>query len=81
MSRDASSPAVGLYAVTPSDTTVLSPLPRALYIGASGNIAIVAEETPASVVFVAVSAGQTLAVRAKKVMSTGTTASSIVAMY
>jgi hypothetical protein len=81
MSRTLSSPAAGLYSVTPSDTTVLTPLPRALYIGAAGNIAIVAEDNTAAVVFVAVSAGQTLAVRAKKVMSTGTTATNIVAMY
>lgn len=81
MSRDASSPAIGLYAVTPSDTTVLSPLPRSLYIGAAGNIAIVAEDNTGSVVFVAVSAGQILPVRAKQVLSTGTTAASIVAMY
>ncbi|MCU1758716.1 hypothetical protein NTD84_03145 [Pseudomonas sp. 14P_8.1_Bac3] len=81
MSRTADSPASSAYAVTPSDTTVLSPLPRSLYIGAAGNVAVVPEDGATSVVFVAVSAGQILPIRAKKVMSAGTTATSIVAMY
>ncbi|MBM6442400.1 hypothetical protein JQF37_02005 [Pseudomonas sp. MIL9] len=81
MSRTSDSPASSAYAVTPSDTTLLSPLPRSLYVGAAGNVAIVPEDGIASVVFVAVSAGQILPIRAKKVMSTGTTASNIVAMY
>lgn len=33
MSRTSDSPASSAYAVTPSDTTVLSPLPRSLYVG------------------------------------------------
>lgn len=81
MSRTSDSPASSAYAVTPSDTTVLSPLPRSLYVGAAGNVAIVPEDGTASVVFVAVAAGQILPIRAKKVMSTGTTATNIVALY
>lgn len=81
MSRTDSSSAAGLYAVTPNDVNVLTPLPRALYVGVAGNVAVVAEDNTASVVFVAVAAGQILPVRAKRVLSTGTTASSIVAMY
>lgn len=82
----------GAVAVTASDTTHL-PVTRALYIGATGNIAVVfadanldatADATAAQavdVVFVSVSAGTVLPFQVVRVLSTGTTAASIVALY
>lgn len=79
-------------AVTASDTTHL-PVTRALYVGVTGNLALAMADsdlTSASdataaqaidVVFVAVSAGTILPVQVVRVLSTGTTASSIVALY
>lgn len=81
MSSDLSSPAKGSYAVTPSDATVLSPLPRALYVGGAGNVAVMLSEDSAAVTLIGVAAGQTLPVRAKRVMATNTTATNIVALY
>lgn len=65
-------------AVTPNDSTVLSF--DALYIGAAGNVAIKHESDRAAVTFVAVPAGSILPVAGVRVMSTNTTASSIVAL-
>lgn len=70
--------------VTPSDTTDLqldsSGYPRALYVGTTGNVAVVAVGDTAAVTFTAVPVGW-FPVAVKKVMSTNTTASTIVALY
>lgn len=79
--RDATSPAINASAVTPSDTIILDPPCKVLYVGVAGNVALLLADDTVSVVFVAVAAGQILPVRAKQVLSTGTTASSIVALY
>lgn len=67
-------------AITPNDTTVLSPRPRALYIGTAGDLALVGKDGGAAVVFQNVPVG-VLQVRPTKVMATDTAASDIVAMY
>lgn len=73
-----SDPASRAAAVTPSDTTVVNA--NALYIGTTGNVALVLREGDAAVTFTAVPVG-ILKVNAYKVMSTNTTASNIVALY
>lgn len=73
------SPAYRAAAVTLHDTNELTPYARALYVGTTGNIALVtAGGDP--VTFTAVPVG-ILPVRCKIVKSTGTTASNIVALY
>lgn len=71
-------PAQGAVVVTPSDSTVLSHVTRALWVGTVGNVTVV------------MSGGQTvtftnvqglLPVSVSKVMLTGTTASNITAMW
>lgn len=79
--KDPTSPAVNATAVTPSDVTVFDPPTKALYIGADGNVAVMLADDTAAVTFVGVVAGQILPLRAKKVMSTNTTASNIVALF
>lgn len=74
------SPATKLRAVTPADGTDLDPIPRALWVGSAGNIAIIAADDSSAVTLVAVAAGTQLNIRAKRVMSTNTTAGSIVAL-
>lgn len=67
-------------AITPSDSTTLS-MTRGLYIGGAGAVAIMGWEDSSAVTFAAVPAGTILPVRVKKVMSTNTTATNIVALY
>lgn len=73
-------PAEYATAVTPSDSTDLGRVARALYIGGSGNVKL---NTPddQSVTFVGLQAGTILPVRVKRVFSTDTTATSIVALF
>ena len=66
-------------AVTPSDSTVL-PVTRALYIGTTGNVAVVMADDENTVTFSNVPVG-ILPIQVTKVMSTNTTASTIVALW
>lgn len=66
-------------AVTPSNSTNFSPC-RALYVGTGGNVVVVFEND-AEITFSNVPSGAILPVRAKRVNSTNTTASTIVALY
>lgn len=72
-------PASHGFAVTPSDSTLLSETTRGLYVGTTGNIAGLML-SGASVTFTSVPAGAVLPVRLTKIMATGTTASNIVAL-
>ena len=74
------SPAKHAAEVTPSDSTDLTTFARALYIGGAGDVKIdtVAGET---VTFVGITAGSILPVRAARVYATGTSATSIVALW
>jgi hypothetical protein len=67
-------------AVTPSDSTLLSGV-RALYIGGAGDVSVNFPGSPTAVVFVGVPAGTVLPVQAMRVRATGTTATSIVALF
>lgn len=66
-------------AVTKSDATILEPT-RALYIGTTGDVAVVFVDGGAAVTLTAVAVG-ILPVQVTKVMSTNTSASNIVALY
>jgi hypothetical protein len=70
-------PAVRHSSVTPSDSEDLSWLPRALYIGGSGTIAM--HDIEGTAVTYTVSAGSIIPLRARRVLSAGTTATNIVA--
>jgi hypothetical protein len=74
-------PAVQLRAVTPSDTVDLPAGPcRALYVGTTGDIAVIAKGDTAAVTLFSVPVG-ILPVSVTRVLVTGTTASAIVALY
>ncbi len=66
-------------AVTPHDSTNFTELPKAIYIGGAGNLVAVGDDD-ATAPF-AVTAGQTLPIRPKRINSTNTTATGIIALY
>ena len=81
--KDASgydAPASNAYLVTPADGSDLTHAARALFIGAAGTVKVdtVGGDT---VTFAGCTAGQILPVRIKRVYSTDTTATNIVAIY
>ncbi len=65
--------------ITPHDTNTLEYYSRALYIGGTGNVTVVMNGV--SVLFTGLPAGTILPIRTDKVMATGTTATSLVALY
>lgn len=67
-------------AVTPSDTAYLEPYPVALHIGGDGNVAMEGEDGN-SEVFQGLTAGSILVGQPRRVLSTGTTATNIIALY
>ncbi len=73
-------PGENAVAVSKSDVTVLTTT-RFLYVGGTGNVAVTMVGTGAAIVFKLVPAGTMLPVRVTKVLSTGTTATNIVAIW
>lgn len=74
------SPAREAVAVTPHDTTELTNVCRALYVGGSGNIVLTTAESGTAITFTNVPVG-ILPVGCRRVNSTNTTATNIVALY
>ncbi len=74
------SPATNAVAITPSDSTSLTTSARAIYCGVGGNISVLTVNGQ-TVTFANVLAGTILPVRVERVNSTGTTASSLVALF
>lgn len=67
--------------VTPNDSTDLpGGQPRGLYVGGAGNVAV-SDRGRQSSTFVAVPAGSFLDIAPLRVLSTGTTATNIIACY
>lgn len=75
-----SAPARSAVAITPSDVTDLTDVCRGVYVGGPGNIAAVML-TGEVVTFVGAVAGSVIPVRVKRVNSTNTTATNLVALY
>lgn len=65
--------------VTTSDTVDLDSVPRALWIGGDGDVAVIMADDTASVVLK--NASGLVPVMVKRVLATGTTATYIVALY
>lgn len=79
-------PGSNAYAVTKSDTAAVAGpstdnIPRALYIGGAGDVAVKFYGNDTAVTFAGVAAGTVLPIRPVRVMSTNTTATNIVAIY
>jgi len=67
-------------AVTPSDSADLPNVCRGLYVGSTGNITVDMPDG-ATILFSNVVSGIIFPVRVKRVRSTGTTATGLVAIY
>lgn len=74
-----SSPALGAAAVTPSDSTDITTT-RGVYVGGAGNLAVTMANG-STATFVGIPAGSILSIRVKRIHSTSTTATNIVALY
>ena len=75
-----SSPAGSAFAITPSDSEDLSVYTRGIYVGGAGNVKLttVGGDT---ITLNGCLAGTVLPIRAKRVFSTGTTATNLLAMH
>lgn len=73
------SPATIAETVTPSDSTDLTNVSRALWIGGAGNISVIMANGT-TVLFSGIAAGTMLPLRVSRVRSTSTTATLIVAI-
>ena len=72
-------PAYSAKSITPSDTDEF-PVTRAIYVGSAGDIVVVMGDGT-QLTFAGAVAGSVLPIRVKKVLSTDTTASSLIALY
>ncbi|RDC59693.1 hypothetical protein HME9302_00885 [Alteripontixanthobacter maritimus] len=75
-----SAPARACFAVSPSDTENLPRVPKALYVGTSGDITLRCADDNLDVIFRNVPAGMILDIRVTNVRASGTTAADIVAL-
>lgn len=80
MMEGLTSPADNAVAVTPSDSTDLAYVSRALYIGTGGNL-VVTMAGGGDVTFSNIPDGSILPIRVSRVKATSTTASGIISIY
>ncbi|MDO6587342.1 hypothetical protein Q4543_17660 [Salipiger sp. 1_MG-2023] len=73
-------PATHAASVTPSDSTDLSAVSRAIMVGVSGDVAVITQGGE-TVTLPSLQAGLPYAVRVSRILSTGTTATGIVALW
>ena len=73
-------PAIYAFDISPSDSIELAAYPRAIWVGGAGNLALVTTGG-STVTLQGIVAGTLLPIRAKKVLSTGTTATLLVGLY
>lgn len=67
-------------AITKSDSTTYNPT-RALYVGGTGDVAVKMAGDGGTVTFSTVPAGTVLHIRVTQILSTGTSATTIVALW
>ena len=65
--------------ITPSDSALLPPC--MVYVGGAGNVAVMPADSTTAVTFTGMPAGSVVPVMVKQVLSTGTTATAMVATY
>lgn len=68
------------FPIAPNDAAEISPLPKALYIGTGGDVALRGVDGTQDVVFKNVASGDRIEVRAMYLRATGTTAQDIVGL-
>jgi hypothetical protein len=80
-SDEISAPARRVAAIAPNDGADLSELPKAIYVGGAGDLALIAAGDTVSCIFKNLPAASIVPVRARRVMSTGTTATALLLLY
>ncbi|ANY19424.1 hypothetical protein A6F68_00898 [Tsuneonella dongtanensis] len=80
VSDSLTAPARQAFSVTPHDSNDLPQVPKAIYVGNGGSIALRPIGSNEDVTFVNVQDGTILDIRARAVRATGTTASGIVGL-
>lgn len=73
-------PPSSLYEITPSDTELLDPYVRGMYVGVGGDVTVTGVGDTDSVTYLNVPQGATLIGRFKKVHATGTTATNLIGL-
>ena len=73
-------PASFAFDITPDDNANLDVIPRAIYIGVTGDVKVDMARD-GTVTFVGVAAGEILPIRVKRVYDTNTTATNIIGLY
>lgn len=81
MTEGLTAPGDNLLAITPSDSTDLTQVSRAIYVGGAGNLVVTPAAGGSNVTFIAVPAGTVLPIRVSRVLSTSTTATSLINIY
>lgn len=74
-------PAEKAVEVTPHDSNDIAANSRALWVGGAGDLEVIFVGDSAATTIVGVAAGTLLPFRISRVLSTGTTATAIVALY
>lgn len=72
--------AVEFFAITPDDDNDLVQVPRAIYVGGAGDLAVIQLKGGDPVIFKGVTAGQTLVISPARVVAAGTTATDLVGL-
>lgn len=67
--------------ITPNDNTDLPYITRGVYVGVTGDVSVVAAGNGATVVFAGVAGGTILPIQVTRIRATGTTSTSVVALY
>ncbi len=78
---DAEGPATSGEAITPDDETDLERYPRALYVGAAGDLNVVLAEGQDPVLLKNVPAGAIVWLNVKRVLATDTSAQDLLALF
>lgn len=73
-------PASTCFAIIPSDTVELPIVTKAIYVGETGNIAVLTLANSDFVTFANVQAGTILDIRARQIRAAGTSAASLVGL-
>lgn len=68
------------FAITPSDSADLAKAIRGIYVGVAGNLSVILEDDSAQVTLIGVVAGSIYPLRAKRVLSTSTTATNLIGL-
>lgn len=68
-------------AVTLSDTVDISPIPRGVWVGVGGDVALMAMGDTAATTLKNVPSGSYLPIRVKRAMVTNTTATNLIALF